>query len=29
MERFVEDIKRDGRLQSAAKVHKLSPIVAP
>lgn len=29
MERFVEDIKRDGRLHSAAKVHKLSPIVAP
>jgi ABC-type amino acid transport substrate-binding protein len=29
MERFVEDIKRDGRLQNAAKVHKLSPIVAP
>jgi ABC-type amino acid transport substrate-binding protein len=29
MERFVEDIKRDGRLLNSAKVHKLTPIVAP
>lgn len=28
MERFVDDIKRDGRLLNAAKVHKLTPIVA-
>jgi hypothetical protein len=29
LERFVSDIKRDGRLMSAAKRHKLDPIVAP
>jgi cyclohexadienyl dehydratase len=29
MERFVADVKRDGRLLAAAKAHKLSPIVAP
>ena len=29
LERFVSDIKRDGRLAAAAKQHKLSPIVAP
>ena len=29
MEKFVADIKRDGRLLTAAKVHKLAPIVAP
>lgn len=29
MERFVSDVKRDGRLMVAAKRHKLEPIVAP
>lgn len=29
MERFVNDIKRDGRLMAAAKRHKLDPIVVP
>ena len=29
LERFVSDIKRDGRLMSAARRHKLDPIVAP
>lgn len=29
MERFVSDIKRDGRLAAAAQQHKLSPLVAP
>ena len=29
MEKFVADIKRDGRLFNSAKVHKLTPIVAP
>ena len=29
MERFVSDIKRDGRLAAAAKQHKLSPLLAP
>lgn len=29
LERFVEDIKRDGRLVAAAKKHELGPIVAP
>ncbi len=29
MERFVNDIKRDGRLMTAAKRHKLDPIVVP
>ncbi|MBP9714785.1 MAG: amino acid ABC transporter substrate-binding protein [Sterolibacterium sp.] len=28
MERFVNDVKRDGRLLNAAKTHKLTPIVA-
>jgi ABC-type amino acid transport substrate-binding protein len=29
LERFVSDVKRDGRLAAAAKTHKLTPIVAP
>jgi ABC-type amino acid transport substrate-binding protein len=29
LERFVSDIKADGRLVAAAKRHKLDPIVAP
>jgi ABC-type amino acid transport substrate-binding protein len=29
LERFVSDIKRDGRLTAAAKQHKLSPLVNP
>jgi ABC-type amino acid transport substrate-binding protein len=29
IERFMSDIKRDGRLMAAAKRHKLDPIVAP
>jgi ABC-type amino acid transport substrate-binding protein len=29
VDRFVGDIKRDGRLLNSAKVHKLTPIVAP
>lgn len=29
LERFVSDVKRDGRLLEAAKRHKLEPIVAP
>ena len=29
LERFVSDVKRDGRLMVAAKQHKLDPIVAP
>ena len=29
LERFVSDIKRDGRLMASAKHHKLDPIVAP
>ena len=29
LERFVSDVKRDGRLMLAAKQHKLDPIVAP
>ncbi len=29
LERFVSDIKRDGRLLASAKLHGLAPIVAP
>ena len=29
VDRFVADIKRDGRLMSAARIHKLDPIVVP
>ena len=29
IERFVTDIKRDGRLREAARRHKLEPIVSP
>ena len=29
LERFVSDIKRDGRLAAAAKQHKLSPLLVP
>ena len=28
MERFVDDVKRDGRLLNAARLHKLTPIIA-
>jgi len=29
LERFVSDVKRDGRLRAAARRHQLEPIVAP